>query len=146
MIYKSIVFDSEPFHYKLFFEDKITLVRGDSASGRTFLFKLLQDLSTLDEYKNIQTFNYQCKDFEQELINCKNSLIVIDNADVILTDNLKMFINLDKSNQYLIFGRNCSGLNCSLDSFTELSNNNCVVTSVKELNLWDIHIQKTGPP
>ena len=35
MIYKEIKFEASPFLYELFFEDRITLVGGDSGTGKT---------------------------------------------------------------------------------------------------------------
>lgn len=37
MIYKNISFKAAPFSYELFFDDRITLVGGDSVTGKTVL-------------------------------------------------------------------------------------------------------------
>ena len=47
----------------------------------------------------------------------------------------KKFINFEKSNQYLLFLRNCDGLNVSGDSFTILKEKNHLITLQKELVL-----------
>lgn len=44
MIYKNITFKAVPFSYYLEFEDRITLVGGDSGTGITVLYKMLKDL------------------------------------------------------------------------------------------------------
>ena len=44
MIYKSVIFKAEPFSYNLEFDDRITLVGGDSGTGRTFLYGMLEDI------------------------------------------------------------------------------------------------------
>ena len=38
MIYKNITFKADPFSYDLMFEDRITLVGGDSGTGKTVLY------------------------------------------------------------------------------------------------------------
>lgn len=42
----------------------------------------------------------------------QGKFIVIDNADTILNEEDKKFINFEKSNQYLLFLRNCRGFKC----------------------------------
>ena len=38
MIYKNITFKADPFSYNLEFDDRITLVGGDSGTGKTVLY------------------------------------------------------------------------------------------------------------
>ena len=40
MIYNIIKFEADPFTYFLDFSDRITLVRGDSATGKTYLYQM----------------------------------------------------------------------------------------------------------
>ena len=44
---------------------------------------------------------------------CRDSFIVIDNADCLINDDVRRFINFELSNQYMLFLRNCDGLNVS---------------------------------
>ena len=44
MIYKNITFKADPFSYNLEFDDRITLVGGDSGTGKTVLYEMLEDL------------------------------------------------------------------------------------------------------
>lgn len=48
---------------------------------------------------------------------CRSSFIVIDNADNLINDDVRGFINFEVSNQYMLFLRNCDGLNVSDKSF-----------------------------
>ena len=57
MIYKNITFKAAPFSYDLVFDDRITLVGGDSGTGKTVLYEMLEDLRFTDEYKRIKLFN-----------------------------------------------------------------------------------------
>jgi len=133
MIYNHIDFNATPFSYRLDFSERITLVRGDSATGKTYLFNLLQDVKLLPEYKALVLFNYQNTDFKKELLACRNKCIVIDNADILLDEECKAFINFESSNQYLLFMRNCDGLNLGAGSFTILDEKNSLITLKREL-------------
>ena len=53
MIYKNITFKADPFSYNLEFDDRITLVGGDSGTGKTVLYEMLEDLRLTNEYKAI---------------------------------------------------------------------------------------------
>ena len=56
MIYKSVRFKAEPFSYNLEFDDRITLVGGDSGTGKTFLYGMLEDIRLTEEYNAIKLF------------------------------------------------------------------------------------------
>ena len=45
---------------------------------------------------------------------------MIDNADVLLDDNMRNYIAFDGSNQYIIIGRNPTGLLLEMDEIFEL--------------------------
>lgn len=133
MIYKSIRFQSAPFFYSLEFTERITLVRGDSATGKTYLYQMLEDLKLTEEFKSIKLFNYKTEEFHENLKKCKNNFIVIDNADILLNDEDRRFINFRLDNQYMLFLRNCDGLNLSAGSFTVLNETEYVVSLKREL-------------
>lgn len=61
MIYKNITFQAAPFSYDLSFDDRITLVGGDSGTGKTVLYEMLEDLRQTDAYHAIKLFNYRRK-------------------------------------------------------------------------------------
>ena len=144
MIYYHIKFSANPFCYELYFSSRITLVRGDSATGKTYLYQMLEDVKQMEEYQKLKLFNYKSDDFHTSLQSCRNKFIVIDNADTILEDEDRSFINFEKSNQYLLFLRNCDGLNVSLDSFTLLHEEGYRIVLQKELvKVCDIYGQKT---
>ena len=120
MIYDKIEFRADPFSYELCFEDRITLVGGDSASGKTVLYGMLDDLKMTEPYKSIKLFNYRTENLKESLEKCENCFIVIDKADVLIDDEIRRFINFRFSNQYMLFLRNCDGLNVSANSFKVL--------------------------
>ena len=133
MIYNEIKFEMNPFRYHLAFSSRITLVRGDSATGKTYLYQMLEDVRMMDEYKEIRLFNYKTEDFHENLKNCRSKFIVIDNADVLLNDEDRRFINFERSNQYFLFMRNCDGLNLTADSFTVLNETDNCISLIKEV-------------
>jgi ABC transporter, ATP-binding protein len=49
---------------------------------------------------------------------------VIDNADILLDDKMRQYIAFDAQNQYVIIGRNPTGLMLELDEIYELSSEN----------------------
>lgn len=120
MIYKNITFEADPFLYDLEFDDRITLVGGDSGTGKTVLYEMLEDLKLTDQYRAIKLFNYRTENVKERLVECKNSFIVVDNADILIDDDIRRFINFEFSNQYMLFLRNCDGLNVSDKSFKVL--------------------------
>lgn len=67
MIYKNITFQAVPFSYELSFNDRITLVGGDSGTGKTVLYGMLEDLKLTDKYHAIKLFNYRSEDFAERL-------------------------------------------------------------------------------
>ena len=133
MIYNTIEFRAAPFYYFLSFADRITLVRGDSATGKTYLYQMLEDLKMTKEYQRLKLFNYKSEEFHGNLKKCRNKFVVIDNADMLLDDADRNFINFDSSNQYMLFARNCDGLNLSADSFVILDETDYKVSLRKEL-------------
>ena len=111
MIYKNITFKADPFSYDLKFDDRITLVGGDSGTGKTVLYEMLEDIRLTDEYKAIKLFNYKSDNFLEAIKQCRDSFIVIDNADCLINDDVRRFINFELSNQYMLFLQNCDGFN-----------------------------------
>lgn len=133
MIYKDITFKADPFSYDLVFDDRITLVGGDSGTGKTVLYEMLEDLRLTDEYNSIKLFNYKSDNILESMKQCRDSFIVIDNADILIDDDIRRFINFEFSNQYMLFLRNCDGLNVSDKSFKVMKFDNNRITLEEEL-------------
>lgn len=133
MIYDTIKFEVDPFSYFWEFADRITLVRGDSAMGKTYLYQMLEDLRMTKAYQAIKLFNYKIEDFHENQKKCKGRFVVINNADLLLDDENRRFINFDSSNQYMLFARNCDGLNLLAGSFMLLYEDDYKVSLKREL-------------
>ena len=111
----------------------ITLVGGDSGTGKTVLYDMFGDLRLTDEYKAIKLFNYKSDNLLESIRQCRNSFVVIDNADILMNDEIRRFINFEFSNQYMLFIRNCDGLNVSDKSFKVLKLDSNRITLEEEL-------------
>ena len=133
MIYKNIAFQAAPFSYDLSFDDRITLVGGDSGTGKTVLYEMLEDLKLTDSYRAIKLFNYKSENVLENLEKCRDNFIVIDNADILIDDEIRRFINFEFSNQYMLFLRNCDGLNVSDQSFKVLKMEDNKITLEEEV-------------
>ena len=133
MIYNKIAFQAAPFSYDLVFNDRITLVGGDSGTGKTVLYDMLEDLKQTEEYNAIKLFNYKSEDVLEKLKQCRNNFVVIDNADILMDDEVRRFINFEFSNQYMLFLRNCDGLNVSDKSFKVMKFKSNRITLEEEL-------------
>ena len=104
-----------------------------SGTGKTVLYEMLEDLRLTDEYKAIKLFNYKSDNLLETIKQCRDSFIVIDNADILIDDDIRRFINFESSNQYMLFLRNCDGLNVSDKSFKVLKLDNNRITLEEEL-------------
>ena len=114
-------------------EKSILAKGGDSGTGKTVLYEMLEDIRLTDEYKAIKLFNYKSDDFLKAIKQCRDSFIVVDNADYLINDDIRRFINFEFSNQYMLFLRNCDGLNVSDKSFKVLKFDNNRITLEEEL-------------
>ena len=84
------------------------------------MYEMLEDLRLTDAYHAMKLFNYKTDNVEESLEKCRNNFIVMDNADILINDDMRKFINFEFSNQYMLFLRNCDGLNVSDKSFKVL--------------------------
>lgn len=108
------------FSVEFYFTNNITLLMGDSGRGKTLVFSILQELAATDE--RIVCINYLDinKRIKDEIEKASGKLIVIDNADVILDDDIRKVIAFDRKNQYLVIGRNPKNLLITKDNLFEL--------------------------
>lgn len=83
---------------------------GDSGTGKTATFSFIRECMAIDS--RILCLNYldYQKDIMTIISNTQGKLIVIDNADILLSDDIRKYISLDDKNQYLIIGRNPKNL------------------------------------
>jgi len=102
------------------FTNNITVLTGDSGTGKTAAFSFIKECMALNP--NIMCLNYldYQKDIASMIKSAKRKLIVIDNADVLLDDDMRKYIAVDDKNQYLIIGRNPKNLFATRENLFEL--------------------------
>lgn len=104
------------------FTNNITILMGDSGTGKTATFSFIRECMAIDS--RILCLNYldYQKDIMTIISNTQGKLIVIDNADILLSDDIRKYISLDDKNQYLIIGRNPKNLFATKEKKFELVN------------------------
>ncbi len=105
------------------FTNNITILTGLSADGKTAVFSFIRENMAINP--PIVCLNYldYKKDIKEILIQTKGKLIVIDNADILLDDEIRKYISIDGDNQYLIIGRNPKNLFATKENLFELVSN-----------------------
>lgn len=102
------------------FTNNITILTGSLGTGKTASFSFIRECMAVNP--EILCINYQDyqKDIRKLIEGEKGKLIVIDNADILLDDDIRKYISLDDKNQYLIIGRNPKNLFTTSDNLFEL--------------------------
>ncbi len=117
--------------FKLKFEDRLTLVSGDSGSGKSIMYKAFRYKSGEDpRIVCFDGIDLKKKNISEEIEKMNNRVIVIDNADSILTLDQRAEIALDKNNQYIIVSHHSDGYCPGRNSLRELVVNNNKATLV----------------
>ena len=102
------------------FTNNITILTGDSGTGKTAAFSFIKECMALNpDIICLNYLDYQ-KDIGNIIRNTEKKLIVIDNADILLDDDTRKYIALDDKNQYLIIGRNPRNLFVTKENLSEL--------------------------
>ena len=107
---------NKSFIIDFYFKNNITILF--SGMGKTTAFSVIKEKME----SNIICLNYldYQKDILEIIKKAKGKLIVIDNADVLLSDETRKYISLDGENQYLIIGRNPKNLFATKENLFEL--------------------------
>ena len=102
------------------FINNITILTGDSGTGKTASFSFIKECMALNsDIICLNYLDYQ-KDIGAMIKSAEKKLIVIDNADVLLDDDIRKYIAVDDKNQYLIIGRNPKNLFVTKENLFEL--------------------------
>lgn len=102
------------------FTNNITILTGLSAVGKTAAYSFIRECMAVNpKIVCLNYLDYQ-KNVKEILMQTKDRLIVIDNADILLDDETRKYISLDGDNQYLIIGRNPKNLFTTKDNLFEL--------------------------
>lgn len=114
-------FETDKSQINLRLEYNMTFISGDSGTGKSALYSFMEEYAA--ENKNVRCFNYldlNKKTYKGSIKQSKGKLFVIDNADILLDDNMRNYIAFDSKNQYIIIGRNPTGLQLAADEIYEL--------------------------
>lgn len=102
------------------FTNNITILTGDSGTGKTASFSFIQECMAMNpDIICLNYLDYQ-KDISTIIKTAEGKLIVVDNADVLLDDDIRKYIALDDKNQYLIIGRNPKNFFATKENLFEL--------------------------
>lgn len=102
------------------FTNNITILTGDSGTGKTLAFSLIRECMAVNpKLLCINYLDYQ-SDIRDMISRADGKLVVIDNADILLDDDTRKYISLDDKNQYLIIGRNPKNLFATKENLFEL--------------------------
>lgn len=95
--------------------DGITQLKGESGVGKTYLCKQIEKIQSQgnSKYKADGIVIANKNNIKYILENSKQKLIIVDNAHLVLTDDLVDIINMDENNRYLIITRVSIGLEIS---------------------------------
>ncbi len=109
------------YYVKFDLQYNITFINGDSGTGKSAAFSFIQELATED--RRIKCFNYLDikKGYKSAIKQAKGKVFVIDNADILLDDGMRQYIAMDTENQYIVIGRNPTGLMLDKDAIFELA-------------------------
>ena len=104
----------------LIIEANVTFIVGDSGTGKSAVFSFLQEFAA--ENKSIKCYNYLDKKtgYKSGIKKSNGKLFIIDNADIMLDDALRWYIATDGKNQYILIGRNPTGLMLEQEDIMEL--------------------------
>lgn len=102
------------------FENNITILMGDSGTGKTASFSFLLESKSEDERMICLNYTDIKSDIMNTIRSCENKLIVVDNADILLDQDMRRYIAFDQKNQYLIIGRDVRDFLATEENLFEL--------------------------
>lgn len=111
------------FHIDITLTSHVTVVTGDSGTGKSLLYEALPD--TIDNVK-VRRFTYDGELFyiAQEIKNSANKLFVFDRTEYLFlnegADEFFKAVNSDKDNYFLFLGRDTGKLNIQLQDLKTL--------------------------
>lgn len=143
IIAKDLSFNSDEFSVKVEVRSGITVIGGDSSTFRTYYYSLMLNEAAISNDERFVFMNYLYNDIDRiKNGEIQNKIVFIDNADLIIPNDVRIRDMLAESNnQYIIFGRDVGRYTYSLDDWAKFVSrgNNLVEMSyvIKEAGvLW----------
>lgn len=117
----------------------ITIINGESASGKTLMCKRIMDIQK-DKNKIAQKYSADNifivnDDNIDKLSQQRDKLIIIDRADILLSNKEINIINCDIHNRYLIFARRPLGIKVTPNHFATLVKQGNDIATQYEFNV-----------
>lgn len=111
------------------------VVKGESGIGKTYLYNAIQLLKQNEmvnhvclskSFSNVFCYNRSTDSLLSHLRQHSQSLIIVDNGELVITDEVSEYVDNDYQNHYLIFGRGLCNLRLTPNNFAELcESDNC---------------------
>ncbi|MDE7313725.1 MAG: ABC transporter ATP-binding protein [Eubacterium sp.] len=102
------------------FLNNVTILIGNSGTGKTLSFSFLAESSLEDDRIVCLNDAHLRKDMKGILKSCEKKLIVIDHADILLDQDSRRYIAFDTKNQYFIIGRDVRDFLATEENLYEL--------------------------
>lgn len=121
IVMDKLYLENEFFIVDLNLNNNIVLLMGEAGSGKTLVFNLI--MQNIQGNEHISSFNYEnyAPTMKDYIRRSSGYLFVIDNADILLDDEIRKYISLDAHNQFLLIGRNPKNLLATRDNIYEIS-------------------------
>ena len=102
------------------FTNNVTILTGAAGTGKSMLFSFIRERAAANEQLACINYLNNSEEIKTIISNAEGKLIVIDNADILLGNDIRKQISLDGKNQYLIIGRNPKNLFATKENLFEL--------------------------
>ena len=121
IVMDKLYLENEFFIVDLNLNNNIVLLMGEAGSGKTLVFNLI--MQNIQGNEHISSFNYEndAPTMKDYIRRSSGYLFVIDNADILLDDEIRKYISLDAHNQFLLLGRNPKNLLATRDNIYEIN-------------------------
>lgn len=123
MLQRNIRISANGIDFDLDLKANMVLVDGASGIGKSMLFRALRDYSLINVNKYLCINKDTLTDsniIKSMILGADNKLIIIDNAEIVLDNELRFKISTDTNNQYLIFTHSTKGFAPMPMSFSTL--------------------------
>lgn len=109
-----VVSTKDGYIFDLELRGNIVVIEGESGSGKSFLVKTILskqgvpgifNINNETNLENVVCINYYNKGLISNISRFRGKLVIIDNADILLSQTVADYIAQDMHNQYLIYSR-----------------------------------------